>query len=320
MYNEELKRRFIAEYAKSLSHEKVCIKAFDAIMPFEQEWGADLCTKSRDELESAMAKIVGLRARSKWQRVIVYQKYVGWCLRNQVSGACDGMLNVLCDNLDRVRSGMVFNPMDLQNFLDAVFDPASDGTTDCIHHSFCWMAYAGMRAQDIIDTKCSEVDFDNMVIRFGGDEYAIYREGLTATRTASRSSGFLYRNRAYQDGKQEMIRNRVPGDTVVRGIRGVMTVESESTVLSKANLRAIRDGDTTKRLTYHSIWLSGLFYRIRIAELSGVPVDFSEAAEEFMEGKEYKLESGRNTLAAKKRAVMRDFQNDYVRWKAAMPL
>ena len=39
-----------------------------------------------------------------------------------------------------------------------------------------------------------------------------------------------------------------------------------------------------------------------------------------MEGKEYKLESGRNTLAAKKRAVMRDFQNDYVRWKAAMPL
>lgn len=106
----------------------------------------------------------------------------------------------------------------------------------------------------------------------------------------------------------------------MRGIRGVMTVESESTVLSKANLRAIRDGDTTKRLTYHSIWLSGLFYRIRIAELSGVPVDFSEAAEEFMEGKEYKLESGRNTLAAKKRAVMRDFQNDYVRWKAAMPL
>ena len=54
-------------------------------------------------------------------------------------------------------------------------------------------------------------------------------------------------------------------------------------------------------------------------ERAGIPVDFSGEASKFMEGKTYKLDTGRNTPEAKKRAVVNDYMQDYERWKAAFP-
>ena len=50
-------------------------------------------------------------------------------------------------------------------------------------------------------------------------------------------------------------------------------------------------------------------------ELAGYGVDFTAAADEYMAGKEYKLDSGRNTRDAKKRRVINDYNEDYERWK-----
>lgn len=316
MYNEELKTRFIQEYTKSISRAEACVQAFNAIEPFEVQWDADFCTKSAAELEPVVEQLVGFRVRSRWLRIIIFQKYVKWCLAHKVKDACDGMLQVECAGLDKVRTQMVSNPTMLQAYLDVVCDPESEKTTDNIYRCFYWMAYSGMDEHDIMNVKCSDVDFNNMVIRYGGEEYEIYREAIPALRNAATLTEFVYKHPNYPPDKK-VIRNRALGDTLIRGIRSTTSLAALRVELSRRSKKFIEDGLTDKQLSYYRVYLSGLFHRMKEREDGGIPVDFSGVASRFMEGKTYKLDAGRNTPEAKKRAVMNDYLQDYERWKAA---
>ena len=252
-------------------------------------------------------------------RIIIFQKYVKWCLACRVHGACDGMLQVECAGLDKVKSQMVSNPTMLQAYLDVVCDPESEKTTDNIYRCFYWMAYSGMDEHDILNVKCSDVDFDNMVIRYGGEEYDIYREAIPALRNAATLTEFVYKHPNYPPDKK-VIRNRALGDTLIRGIRSTTSLAALRVELSRRSKKFIEDGLTDKQLSYYRVYLSGLFYNMKKREEAGIPVDFTGVASRFMEGKTYKLDAGRNTPEAKKRAVVNDYLQDYERWKAAFNL
>ena len=319
MYNEELKTRFIQEYTKSISRAETCVQAFNAIEPFEVQWAADFCTKSAAELEPVVEQLVGFRVRSRWLRIIIFQKYVKWCLAHKVKDACDGMLQVECAGLDKVRTQMVSNPTMLQAYLDVVCDPESEKTTDNIYRCFYWMAYSGMDEHDIMNVKCSDVDFDNMVIRYGGEEYEIHREAIPALRNAATLTEFVYKHPNYPPDKK-VVRNRALGNTLIRGIRSTTSLAALRVELSRRSKKFIEDGLTNKQLSYYRVYLSGLFYNMKKREEAGIPVDFTGVASRFMEGKTYKLDAGRNTPEAKKRAVVNDYLQDYERWKAAFNL
>lgn len=319
MYNEELKTRFIQEYTKSISRAEACVQAFNAIEPFEVQWDADFCTKSAAELEPVVEQLVGFRVRSRWLRIIIFQKYVKWCLAHKVKDACDGMLQVECAGLDKVRTQMVSNPTMLQAYLDVVCDPESEKTTDNIYRCFYWMAYSGMDEHDIMNVKCSDVDFNNMVIRYGGEEYEIHREAIPAFRNAATLTEFVYKHPNYPPDKK-VIRNRALGNTLIRGIRSTTSLAALRVELSRRSKKFIEDGLTDKQLSYYRVYLSGLFYNMKKREEAGIPVDFTGVASRFMEGKTYKLDAGRNTPEAKKRAVVNDYLQDYERWKAAFNL
>ena len=319
MYNEELKTRFIQEYTKSISRAEACVQAFNAIEPFEVQWDADFCTKSAAELEPVVEQLVGFRVRSRWLRIIIFKKYVKWCLAHKVKDACDGMLQVECAGLDKVRTQMVSNPTMLQAYLDVVCDPESEKTTDNIYRCFYWMAYSGMDEHDIMNVKCSDVDFNNMVIRYGGEEYEIHREAIPAFRNAATLTEFVYKHPNYPPDKK-VIRNRALGDTLIRGIRSTTSLAALRVELSRRSKKFIEDGLTDKQLSYYRVYLSGLFYNMKKREEAGIPVDFTGVASRFMEGKTYKLDAGRNTPEAKKRAVVNDYLQDYERWKAAFNL
>ena len=319
MYNEELKTRFVQEYTKSISRAEACVQAFNAIEPFEVQWDADFCTKSSAELEPVVEQLVGFRIRSRWLRIIIFQKYVKWCLAHKVKDACDGMLQVECAGLDKVRTQMVSNPTMLQAYLDVVCDPESEKTTDNIYRCFYWMAYSGMDEHDIMNVKCSDVDFNNMVIRYGGEEYEIHREAIPAFRNAATLTEFVYKHPNYPPDKK-VIRSRALGDTLVRGIRSTTSLAALRVELSRRSKKFIEDGLTDKQLSYYRVYLSGLFYNMKKREEAGIPVDFTGVASRFMEGKTYKLDAGRNTPEAKKRAVVNDYLQDYDRWKAAFNL
>ena len=111
MYNEGLKINFIRNYTQSINTANVATTVFTAFEPHEEAWGADLCTKSTEELQPVIDEIVGLRSKSQWMSLTILKEYVKWCITMNVPGACDGMLRITAVGLDKVRKQMVTSPL-----------------------------------------------------------------------------------------------------------------------------------------------------------------------------------------------------------------
>lgn len=317
MYNEELKTKFVREYTDNVNTAEFCAAIFKSFEKYEQEWGADLCTRSTDELQPLVDNLVGFRARSKWMNLIILKDYVRWCIGMKIPGACDGMLSIETVGLEKVKHQTVASPFHLQIYLDSICEPESEETTDNIYRCFYWLAYGGVAEEDILNIKCSDVDLTSMVVHYKGTEVPIYREALPAFKNCSKLTQFIYKHPNYD---KLVYRDRAYGDTLVRGIRGLPSLKAMRVELSRRSKAKMDEGKTDLKLSYFRVWISGLFYRMYERERAGIPVDFSAAATQFMEGKTYKLDSGRNTLEAKKRQLTRDYREDYERWKLAFAI
>lgn len=120
MYNAELKSRFVKDYTKSINTANVATTVFEAFEPYEVSWNADLCTKSKEELQPAIDEILALRARSQWMSLTILKEYVKWCIAMKVPNACDGMLGIETAGLSKVKRQMISSPLHLQRVLDEV--------------------------------------------------------------------------------------------------------------------------------------------------------------------------------------------------------
>jgi len=314
MFNSNLKEKFIKAYTTSISLREACVSAFNVFEKYESEWGADLCTKSAEELQPIVDASVGFRARSKHLRMRILCDYVKWCMKNGEPGACDGMLRVQISGVEKMRQQTVTSPLHLQVYLNKIFAPENEETTDNIYRCFYWLAYAGMEEEEILKVRISEVDFSNMTVKHNGKEYPIYREALRAFKNCVNLTQFLYKHPNYSSDKI-VYKDRAPGDTVIRGLKAPPSTQTVRVELSRRSKEAIESGITDLKLSYFRVWLSGLFYRMYERELAGFPVDFSSAAAQFMDGKSYKLESGRNTREAYQRKVAKGYFEDYEIWK-----
>ena len=317
MYNIEQKDRFVKQYTMRISIRDACFSVFNAFEPFETEWGADLCTRDAETLQPIVDEMIGLRAKSQQLRLTILQEYVKWCLKTGVQGACDGMLRVETVSLEKMKRQTVKNPKHLQRYLDEICDAESEQTADNTLRCYYWLAYSGMREEDIFSVKDSDVDFAEMLVHFNGKDYPIYREAIKALRNCATLSRFVYRHPNY-GGDKTVYRDRADGRLLVRGIRAVPSVASMRVELSRRSKRCIESGRTSMQLSYYRVWLSGRFYRLYETELAGGTVDFTELAAEHMEGRTYKLESGRNTPMAKQRKLAAEYAIDYNRWKATL--
>lgn len=316
MYNEELKTRFIRDYTGSLNTANVATTIFNAFEKYEQEWNADLCTKSAEELQPAVDEVVGLRTKSKWMTLIILKEYVKWCMAMQVPGACDGMTKIEAVGLGKVRHQMVSGPLHLQKYLDSIFDPEEEETIDNLYRCYFWMAFGGIDEEDTILIKTEDVDLENMEIRYKSVSVPIYRDALPAFRNAITLNSFLYKHPKYS---KLIRRDRVPGDTIMRGIKATTKTFTMRTTLSKRNIKAIEEEKTDLQLSFYRVRMSGLFYRTYEIERAGGTVDFSDAALRLMDGKTYSL-SGREKIEHKQRRIERDYFEDYQRWKLAFSM
>lgn len=315
MYNEHLKMKFIDEYTDSVSTSKVCKTIFNALETYEDGWGADLCTRSTEELQPVVDNIVGFRTRSKWMRLIILKDYVKWCIGTDVPNACDGMLGVTSIGLDKLRRQTVANPLHLQEYLDVIFNTKeSEQTTENIYRCFYWLAYGGVFEKDILSIKCSDVDLQNMIVHYKDTVIPIYREAIPTFKNCVELTQFAFKHPGYS---KIIWKDRAPGDTLVRGIRSVPSLESIRVELSRRSYKKRKDKETDLKLSYYRIWISGIFYRAYEREIFGEEPNFDWVVSQQMEGKNYKLDSGRNTPDAKKRQLIRDFKEDYLRWKLA---
>lgn len=316
MYNEEMKARFIREYTGSLNTAKVATTIFNALEEHEKSWNADLCTRSSEELQPVITEITGLRSRSKWMALTILKEYVKWCIVMQVPGACDGMLQIKTVGLDKVKHQMVSGPLHLQKFLDDILDPENEETIDNIYRCYFWMAYGGIDEEDTILIRNEQIDFGQMVIYYKTTNVPIYREALPAFRNAVSLNSFLYKHPNYS---KPVRRDRVSGDTLMRGIRATTKTFTMRTTLSKRNIKAIEDGLTDLQLSFYRVRMSGLFYRVYEMERAGIPASFSEAALRVMDGKTYTLH-GREKLEHRQNKIERNYLEDYQRWKLAFSI
>lgn len=319
MYNESRKVEFINNYTKSNSTKKVCIALFGAIEQHEQREHMDVCEFGHTKLQSVVNDVVGFRARSKWLRMYILRDYCKWCVSMNVPNANLNIMDIQTTSVEKMRHMLVANPTHLQRCLDEIYEPESVKSTDNIRRCFYWLAYSGMPEEDIFKVKVSDVDFENMVVVFNNVVYPIYREAIPALKNCVELTMFKYIHPNYPPDK-DVWRPRAEGNTLIRGIKSIPTMSSFRVDLSRTVKTALDAGKTQTKLSYYRAWLSGLFYRTLENERAGIPADFSDAATDFMEGKTYKLDSGRNTPEAKRRQIARDYLEDYQRWKFAFSI
>ncbi len=314
VYNEKQKRDFLEQYSRSKSGLAAYERAFNAIQKYEEEWGADMCTKKREDLEPVVNDVLGMRIQGKNARLALYKAYTEWCIEHRISGACDGMLHVDVNDAGKLRDHMVNSPMHLQRYLDVICHKESERTIDDIYRCYLWLAFAGLSEAGIFEINTDDVRFSDFSVRFKERDYPIYRESLQAFKNCVELGSFVYIHPNYS---KEIMRPRVPGKQLLRGIKTLAYPQIIRAELSKRTRKAVFEGRTKTRLSYYRAWLSGVFYRMYQLELAGVDPDFSNVASDFISGKTYNLSSGRNLIGAKQRRVAKEYKIDYDRWKKA---
>ena len=309
MYNEAQKIKFINDYTTKDSTRRVVSTLFEVTQRYEEQWNADLCTRSAEELQPMIDEIAGLKSQSKIMKLTVLKEYVRWCKEMNVQGVCDGMLGVHEVGLKKVRDQMIASPLHLQKCLDIVFPPESENTIDNTYRCFFWLAYAGMEEDDIFEITNSHVDFYDGVVRYQNNEYPLYREALPAFNKAINSTEFLY-----IQGDRRFNRNRVSGDQILRGIKAMPDAKRMRTIVSKKSLAAERRGQMVEMLTYTRVRTSGVFYRMYEIERAGGTIDFNKLAVGLIEPTA-RSAVGSGAFQTRVNAKRRGIEADYARWK-----
>jgi hypothetical protein len=345
MYNEEMKKRFVRDYTRSLHTADFAKVIFDTLEPYENGWDADFCTMKSNELQPVLDKILGMRTNSKWMGITMLREYVKWCMLTKYPNACNEIMNVNLLGLDKIKAQMVANPFHLQVYFDKVFHAENEETLDNIYRCFLWMAFAGIGDEEAMKVEVKDVDLTELGIVYEGVSYPLYKEAIPAFKNAMTLTSFFYKHPNYADNIV-VRKDRAAGDTLIRGVRlkvkpGEDPKESLSTIksqLSRKLTEASRDvTDTNKKdvqqvkrtdqtLSYQRIALSGLFYRTYEAERAGIEPKFIGVAEEQMERKvkktqkEYTLNNEADSLVIRRNRKARDYMEDYQRWKLAFSI
>ena len=316
MYNEKLKRSFIEWHTQSENTARICETIFRVSEKYETEWGADLCTQDEDTIKPMVENIVGFRSRSKLVRLSVLKEYARWCIRTGVPDACDALLKIKVAGLDQIKTHTVSSPDHLESYLNIIFEPAQEKTSDNIYRCYYWLAYAGMNEEDILKVKVGDVDFTNMVVRYKDEEYPIYREAVPCFKNCVELTSFVFKHPAIPPDKT-VYKDRAPGNTLIRGIKSGPSLHYVRVQLSRRSKQKLDSGETDLKLSHFRVWISGLFYRVSLKEKRGIEPDFMKIVYKQRGNKVYKLDSGRNTQDAKLKQLARDYSDDYQRWKLA---
>lgn len=315
MYNEELKKRFIQEQLEKYPWKlKLLESIFRDSEEEETKLNKDICAMNSDELQPILNKTLGFRASSKESKMIILRSYSKWCLANGVDSANDELIKIKFIGVEKIRQQTVPNPLALQRYLDVLFQKEDECMIDDIYRCYFWLAFAGMDEEDIFETKVSDIDFRNMKIIYRKRDTLldIYPDALHAFHNCVELTEFKYTNGVY---KKPIYRERVPCDLLLRGIKSNPSTYSTRVELSRRSKKF--EGQTPHKLSHYRAWVSGVFYRASEEERIGISQSFDAITAQIMEGKTYKLDSGRNTLENKHRQLTRQYEEDYDRWKLA---
>lgn len=307
MYNEELKREFIKNCCEDKASVNRAIRLFNMAEKFENSWEKDICTVSEEYLGEALQEITSAHLGTQTADMYVLKKYARWCIENKVPGACGGLLKNQDIGYDKLRTTMVGDPAQLQNYLDKVFLPISDCRADNLCRGFFWLAFIGLAEDEAAEIKVEHVDLKNLSICYHGNTYPIYNEAIPAIRYLCSANSFFYDFKRY-----ETVIERDVGTHILRGTRssGGVNTDSIGRLASSRVSAATKMYDEKVVLRYKSIRMSGIFYRMLEIEKRTGSVDAKKYLRMYFPDTDQLVDK-----RMKRKEV--EFETDYRRWKTA---
>lgn len=310
IYNEELKDRFIRSYTANLERATIAKGVFMVTAEKEMVWDRDVCTASAEMLEELVPKLKLRRAYRQSEACTILRAYIKWCYVQGIEGATLEGLGVFDKLLESLKKEFVSSPYELQNWMDAVFDPEENNTVDLIMRGFYWLIYAGMRPGDAIKVRPEDIDLSAMRVTYEDQSLVLYPESFYALDKIVNLSEFNYFHPLY--GKR--VRPRLPEGTIFRGFKNEFTESNIRQQAFKLIREAVALNKTEKRLVPHTVWLSGLYFRTYLNEKRGIAPDFTEAI-----GRMSRKETYTDKLGPEVRikAFQRQYLEEYLFWKMA---
>ena len=327
MYNNDLKQRFITEEQQNGRYMFGFIAFFRHCEAFEVELDADIYTFNAEQLTRVLNGRTNTRKSGLVTDISLVRRYVKWCLANGIEGVSDASLSLTTKEVDNMRKCTVKSPEDLNDYLEKVFAPVYQNTSDDVLRGFLWLAFSGVMEEDAVCLTTDCVDFDSMLIRYNGQEYPIYKQSIGALSNCVHNTRFAFHHPNYvstayrqRSDSNYLLRKTLKGgdDPDVDKRIGILSSDC-----ARKSAQARKNGLIDRKITYGRTRLSGIFYRVYMHELKGFTYDFMELVEEDFkrmeaEGRTYNLSSGRNTMDAKKRQLARQYEDDYTRWKLTL--
>lgn len=306
MYNESLKFQYI-ELEDKDSRRRWLTWMFERTEPLEEAASKDICQMNLEELTGVFKLVSGNKTVSRVTAQTALRTYCRWCISQGVEGANDLTDQLDMKDLEPYRKQMLANPQHMLKFLNERFDDTSEGTIHIIYRAYLWMAYFGMFDDQAIDVKMSEVSLSRLIIKTGGEEFEICREAIPDFKWLVKKESFNYKHPLYNS---VIVRQRVPGDRLLRGVRGQTTNKSIKAHISK---RLTASPDDNNPPTISSIRLSGLYYRMMQREQIGIAPNFRPIVRRIIMHKNGGAEPAHPNIVAQARHMNRDYEL----WKEA---
>ena len=314
MYNEDLKMEFINSYTKSVTTKRACQSAFNQTQKFEEKLKKDLCEFSTDELKRVVDNTLGIDYVAKSSRVHIIHRYCDWAMTKGVAGANDPTVGLVVTSVKSYKARMVGSPSHLKSVLDKVFRADEDCTTDSVFRSIYWLAFSGVKKEQLFLLTADCIDFINQVITIDGDSFVLYKESVSSLQKCIELSEFRVYNPLYKD--KYVWKSRSDGGSILRGFG---TYEDENDIKSRTT-RKIRNayahGIIDTKPTFETIRKSGLFYRLSENERAGIKPNFAYVARFLYNDKQYKTDRN-HVLKTVLDRVEKNFQKEYEDWKNA---
>lgn len=319
MYNENLKFEFInSKVNNSESHRNSLTSIFKKTGKIESKFEKDIYEMDEDEIAEVVRAFTSIRVVSRESRVSIIRDYILWCKEQGLNVSESALMfdaRKISSDARAYKNISVTGPEDLQAFLDAVFDKEDRETVDNTYRCMYWVAFAGCKEEEIDSINKSCVDLNDKSFTVNGNKYPIYKEGFKSFKNCYELDTFIYNHPNYT---KDFRFPRCDGEYLFRGVKSTQSLEIMRRIVNTKNRKAIKEGRTTKKISYSRIFLCGIFYRMHQLELIGYRPDFSKIVDYIVGDKEYKLDGSTVTQAVKRRRLARDYENDYNLWKETL--
>lgn len=296
LFNRDIKEEFLDDMKKHgvpSVEKQLAVQALIAAHKAEFKAGKDLYAFSCEEAKGVFYKELRRMYPMVYSGYSALRRYCSWCIKNGYHVGKSGFLEFMPTELNEFKKRKIANPIALQGVLEQM-NRVCGGNEDKYGTRFrccVWLAYAGFPKRFLDKVSADIINFDNLSVSYGNEEP--YRLCVESAKDFHAFSVIEH------DGTAPLL---PPG-------------QSHYDHVDQWYERLVNDSDnnayTTVDLSYSSISLCGLFYRMYFYERSGGYTDYRAETDEALNADMIQkiISNQDNTLNY--------FIDAYSRWKLA---